>query len=204
MSNEKGVGLDAPAIANYHAEGMKAQDGYNPDQGFRRPTPGRHKFVIDGKACRFLEFQDCKWKGIQYQLHQLWVQLRFEDGSSIMDFIHIPTFDPRINSFSPMDPQQESRWGQFMKAIGFNVTQDNLWPPGFRLAHLDGRRGECEIVVRTDKDGKVEKAKDGTDDVQVKLFGYYSPTGDAKPVAMPSPAPSAAAAPEPQKPKYNL
>lgn len=212
----KGFGIDE--MDEFHSEGARATGEFNPDGStYKKPTPGRHRFrVMGGKDSRFLTNQECNWKGVQYCLHQLWIKLRLADGSEIMDFIHVPTWDTQLNAFRPMAQGQENRWANLLKALGFQVSQDNLWPPGFRLSQLDGREGEVDIVTKMKNDEPVMD-RDGTPEVQVRMFGYHaigspgaSSPNAARPVAAagagstPSASPAAGNTAAPAKPKFEL
>jgi hypothetical protein len=177
-SEDKGFGLDK--CGGYALDNVQpTSDAYAPEKaGYRSPQVGRQQFVIDGPSCRFLENEQRNWKGVSYTLNVLQVQLVFPDGSTIRDWIEMPTWDSRINALAPWDPQQENRWGQFLSSLGYD-TSKTLWPAGFRLSHLDGKSGGCEIVHALDSDGKVKKDKSGSDAVQVKLFSYHRIDGSA-------------------------
>ncbi len=202
-------------VAEYHCEGAAPPADYNPDeQGYRKCPPGEHVMEFVGDETRFLTDQECHWKvdGVsqQFCLHQLYVKMRVAEGpnsgATIMDFIHVPTFDQQNKVFRPMAAGHANKWANLLKGFGIAVEKGVLWPPGFRLEQLNGKRARVTVTVKMKDDAPV-LGKDGQPEVQVKMFGYRPVTEPAAGAPAKSGAPVGAAPSPPvmtSAPKFNL
>lgn len=190
MSNEQGWSLDE--AANYHAQGAVAPEGFDPNAtGWQRPPVGEHVMEIVGSETRLVGNHACRWEGQEYCLHQLRPKLRIVEGphagATITDFIHIPTVDEATGGFRTMAAGQANKWANFLRGFGIPCPKDQLWPPGFTLGQLAGRKAKVQIVPKM-KDGVQVVGRDGMPEVEVKFFGYSPLPGGTQPASTPAPA----------------
>ena len=174
MSKDNEYGVDR--IGNYDFGDTTAPEGFNPDeQGWRDPPVGENKFRVDWANTKVATDEVFNWtdrvtkQRFSFTLNMLKARLVLCDGpdagASIMTRLPMPTPGRAWHS------GLASQWGQFLKALGFEVAKDKTVPAGFSLPQIGDR--ECLAIVEVQmKDDEVQTKKDGTPWLQLKMFGF--------------------------------
>lgn len=166
-------------IKGYDFEGAAAApEGFNPEaRGFVDPVPGIHvmEFDFEGSTMKENHEFSVKEDGTtnKYTLNQLWAKLRIVEGphagANVLDFVPMPT------PGKAMPAKLANRWGNFIRAFGFQPPPGRVVPAGFSLAAMDKRRAQVELEAQTEGDGKDRKPKlddRGKPRIGVRYFGY--------------------------------
>lgn len=195
----------AEAASTYRFDDCEVPQGYNPDEaGYRKPPIGQHVMKIDFQNSKVILDKEFKWtdqvtkQQQTYVLSQWQVRLVIADGphagASITDFLPMPT--PRCAWPAGLANQ----WANHLKGFGFAPPPNAVVPPGFNIKMLDGAFARVTIVGsrRRNQAGQFEPVMDadGTQKVEVKMFGYSPLTEPPnKAAAADSPIPSSAGQP---------
>lgn len=174
MSKENEYGADQ--IGNYNFGDVAAPEGFDPNQtAWRDPPAGEHKMRVDWANTKVAANETFNWtdrntkQRFQFVLNQLKARLVVcegpHEGASIFTRLPMPT------------PNQvwhgglASQWGQFLRALGFEIPEGKTVPVGFQLSQIADR--ECLVTVeKQTRDGEVQTKDDGTPWMSIKMFGF--------------------------------
>lgn len=119
---------------------------------------------------RTLNYKGTSWVGNQLNVVLECDSGKFE-GCVIFDFLPMPTANAPFTS-----AWFANRWANFMKAIGYDLPPDSLFPKsGFALKQLLPQNGAKQAWVRV-----IDETYEGKTKQKVQLFGYR-PLNDPPP-----------------------
>lgn len=195
--------LKRDEISNYNPGAVTAPADFDPNAAAYKPAPpGTHLMEFTDAyemSSAPKELRDRK-TGATCSLYQLRPKLRVvagqpHAGAGIMDFIHLPTQGQTMLTWTA------NAWGNFMRAFGFPLANNPLWPPGFQLDHLIGKRALVTVEQQLDSDRNPKFKDNGEPLYGVKMFGYEPPTPGWQPSnGTPAASPPTRSAPTPPAP----